>query len=115
LVWLYQGLWCKLLSRSPQHQKIVRTVPFLNAAQARRALVVLGFLECVLAGWVLSGFRGREAALMQTLLLGCMNTAGLLWARSLIPDPVGMLLQNFVFLLLAWVAAGQIGSYAAAI
>lgn len=37
-----------------------------------------------------------------------MNTAGLFWARSLIADPVGMLLQNFVFLLLFWVAAGQL-------
>lgn len=28
LVWLYQGLWCKLLSRAALHQKIVRTVQF---------------------------------------------------------------------------------------
>ncbi len=114
LVWFYQGLWCKLLGRSPQHQKIVATVPFLCSLQAYRAMMVLGSLECVLAAWVLSGFRAPEAALAQTLLLASMNAAGLLWARNLITDPVGMLLQNFVFLLLAWVAAGQLGSYAAA-
>jgi hypothetical protein len=112
LVWLYQGLWCKLLNRAPNHQKIVATVPFLSGSQAREALIALGSLECVLAAWVLSGFRMQEAALTQTLLLGFMNTAGLLWARSHIPDPVGMLLHNVVFLLLAWVAAGQLGSYA---
>ena len=50
---------------------------------------------------------------MQTLLLVSMNAAGLLWARRLISEPAGMLLQNFVFLMLAWVAAGQLGSYAA--
>jgi len=57
----------------------------------------------------LSGFRAREAALIEALVLGCMNAAGLLWARNLIPDPVAMLLQNFAFVVLAWIA----GSYAA--
>lgn len=109
MVWLYQGLWCKLLNRAPGHQKIVATAPFLNSSQARHALVALGCLECVLAAWVLSGFRTHEAALIETLLLGFMNTAGLVWARRLIPDPMGMLLQNAVFLLLAWTAAGEIG------
>ncbi len=108
LVWLYQGLWCKLLDRAPQHRKIVGAVPFLDSSQARQALFVLGSLECVLAVWVLSGFRAHEAALVQTLLLASMNIAGIFWARSLIADPVGMLLQNFVFLLLVWFGRGQL-------
>lgn len=108
LVWLHQGLWCKLLGRAPHHQKIVGSVPFLSESQARRTLFLLGSLECVVAAWVLSGFRAREAALMQTLLLGSMNAAGIVWARTLIPDRVGMLLQNFVFLTLAWVTAGEL-------
>jgi hypothetical protein len=111
-VWTYQGLWLKLLGRAPRHQGIVGTVPFLNSRQARCAVMLLGSIECILAAWVLSGFRGREAVLIETLLLGSMNAAGLWWARKLIPDPVNMVLQNFVFLLLAWVAAGN-GSYAA--
>jgi hypothetical protein len=114
LVWLYQGLWCKLLSHEPRHRNIIGTVPFLDGAQARQALAVLGGLECVLALWVLSGFRAHEAALIQTLLLVSMNVAGVSWARNLIPDPMGMLLQNFAFLVLAWVAAGQLGLHATA-
>jgi hypothetical protein len=112
LVWFYQGFWCKLLGRAPHHRKIVGTAPFLNSSGARQAVMVLGVAECVLAAWVLSGIRAHEAALMQTLLLVSMNTAGLLWARRLISDPAGMLLQNFVFLVLAWVAAGEPGFYA---
>jgi hypothetical protein len=114
LVWIYQGFWCKLVGHAPHHQKILETAPFLNCSRARQALVGLGCFECVLAAWVLSGIRPREAAVMQTVLLVSMNTAGLLWARSLISDTMGMLLQNFVFLLLAWVAAGELGSYAGA-
>ena len=112
LVWIYQGVWCKLLGHAPLHQKIVGTVPFLNSSRTRQVLVALGFYECVLGAWVLSGIRAHEAALLQTLLLVSMNAAGLFWARRLISEPVGMLLQNLVFLVLAWVAAGEIGFYA---
>jgi uncharacterized membrane protein YphA (DoxX/SURF4 family) len=106
-VWIYQGLWCKLLGRMPHHQEIVGTVPLLTPARAHRALVALGLLECVIGSWVLSGFWPSEAALLQTALLVAMNAGGLLWASRAIPDPVGMLLQNFAFLLLAWIAAGS--------
>ncbi len=113
-VWLYQGLWCKLLGRTPHHQEIIGMVPFLNASLAHWALVALGSVECVLAVWVVSGIRAREAALVQIFLLVSMNAAGLFWAYRAIPDPVGMLFQNFVFLSLAWVAAGELRPHAAA-
>jgi hypothetical protein len=113
-VWIYQGLWCKLLGHAPHHRNIVETTPFLNSCRARRFLLALGAFECVLAGWAFSGIRAREAAAAQTVLLVSMNTVALLRARNLIPDPVGMLLQNSVFLILAWIAAGQLDCYAAA-
>ena len=111
-VWLYQGLWCKLLGRAPHHREIVERTSLVNAGRARHVLAALGVFECVLAGWVLSGIRPREAALAQTVLLAGMNAVALVRARSLIPDPIGMMLQNWVFLLAAWVAAGQVGGHA---
>jgi uncharacterized membrane protein YphA (DoxX/SURF4 family) len=106
-VWIYQGLWCKLVGRMPHHLKIVGTVPFFNKSRAHRALVALGLLECVIALSVLFGIWAPEAALLQTFLLAAMNAAGLVWASRAIPDPVGMLLQNFAFLVLAWIVAGS--------
>jgi uncharacterized membrane protein YphA (DoxX/SURF4 family) len=112
LVWLYQGLWCKILGRMPRHEAVIGAAPFLNGARGHAALMALGFFECVLAVWVLSGGKPRAAALVETALLAGMNAGGILWARRIIPDPAGMLLQNFAFLVLAWVAAGEAGSYA---
>jgi hypothetical protein len=106
LVWLYQGLWCKLLVREPRHQAIIRTVPYLEGAQARAALFILGAAEACLGAWVASGWRAPQAALVQTGLVLLMNGGGIIWARRIIPDPTGMLVQNFVFLTLVWVAAG---------
>jgi uncharacterized membrane protein YphA (DoxX/SURF4 family) len=100
-VWLHQGLWCKLLMRAPHHAEIVSRVPFA-AARANTFLRMLGAGECVIAVWVLSGLWTWQAAVAQTALLLGMNAGGLVWARRMIPDPAGMVLQNIVLLLLAW-------------
>jgi DoxX-like protein len=105
LVWLYQGLWCKVLGRAPGHVAVISAVPFIGPAGSRYALIALGLFECGIAAWVWSGRRMREAAMVQTVLLAAMNAGGLIWAWHLIPDPVGMILQNFAFLMLIWVAA----------
>ena len=105
MVWLYQGLWCKALGGVPRQGTVISTVPFLGVGQVHVALTTLGLVECGLAVWVLSGQRMRQAAIVQTALLAAMNSGGLIWARHLIPDPVGMIVQNFAFLVLAWIAS----------
>jgi uncharacterized membrane protein YphA (DoxX/SURF4 family) len=105
LVWVYQGLWCKVLGGIPRHLDVISAVPFIGPAAGHITLIALGLLESGIAVWVLWGRWMRYAAVVQTLLLAAMNTGGLIWAARLIPDPVGMILQNFTFLLLIWVAA----------
>ncbi|MGB6191282.1 MAG: DoxX-like family protein [Terracidiphilus sp.] len=104
LVWLYQGFWCKVLGGVPRHEAIVAAVPFIGSAAAGSALIALGLLESGIGLWVLSGCWMRQAAIVQTALLAAMNAGGLIWAAHLIPDPAGMVLQNFTFLLLIWIA-----------
>ena len=104
LVWLYQGLWCKVLGGNPSHAAVISAVPFIGPAGSRAALIALGLVECGIAAWVLSGQRMQQAAIVQTMLLVAMNAGGLIWAWRLIPDPAGMILQNFAFLMLIWVA-----------
>jgi uncharacterized membrane protein YphA (DoxX/SURF4 family) len=86
LVWLYEGLWCKLLGGMPRHAEVIAATPFIGPAAARAALITLGLAECGIAVWVLSGQRIRQAALVQTVLLVAMNAGGTIWARRLIPD-----------------------------
>jgi hypothetical protein len=105
LVWLYQGLWCKVLGWTPQQKALVADVPFIGPVAARTVLIALGLVECSIAAWVLSGKRMRDAALAQTALLIAMNAGGIIWAWRLIPDVGSMLVQNFAFLVLIWIAA----------
>ena len=105
LVWLYEGLWCKLLGGVPRQAEVIAAAPFIGPATAGAALITLGLAECGIAAWVLSGWRMRPAALVQTVLLIAMNAGGTIWARRLIPDPGGMIVKNLAFLVLIWIAA----------
>jgi DoxX-like family len=107
LLWLYEGLWCKVLGRRPNQERIVEAVPFLGPALAPSILRALGLVECALAIWVLSGWEPVWAAAAQTALLVGMNANGLLFARHLIHDPGEMVVKNAVFVVLIWVAAAQ--------
>jgi DoxX-like family len=109
LVWLYEGLWCKLLGGSRHELDVVQATPLFTPELAAAFLRALGVFECALAVWVLSGWQPLWAAGVQTVLLVSLNTAGISWSRHLIPDPPGMLVKNFAFLVLVWVAAGRAG------
>lgn len=104
-VWLYEGLWCKLLGREANQLRVVQAVPRFRMRSGALFLRGLGVVEVALAAWVLSGITPFACAMAQTSLLVALNAGGLLWARRLIHDPGGMVVKNFAFLVLAWVSA----------
>jgi hypothetical protein len=104
-VWMYEGLWCKLLGRERNQLSVVEAVPRWGPRVGALFLKLLGGVEVALALWVLSGIWPFWCALAQTALLVTLNTNGIIWARHLIHDPPGMLVKNFAFLVLAWVSA----------
>jgi len=108
-VWLYEGLWCKVLGREPNQVRVVEAVPKLGPLVGRPFLLALGAVETAVAVWVISGAMPGACAIAQTALLVALNANGLLWARHLIHDPGGMVVKNASFLVLAWVAAAMSG------
>ena len=104
-VWLYEGLWCKLLGGDPRQLMIVEAVPRYGPRVGALFLKALGVVEVALAVWALSGVAAVPAAVMQTALLVTLNANGILWSRHLIQDPGGMVVKNVAFLVLVWVAA----------
>jgi len=103
-VWLYEGLWCKLLNRMPSQADVVAAVPLLGHRFGAAFLKLLGALEVVIALWVLSGLAPAVCAITQAALLLTLNLNGILWARHKIHDPAGMVLKNAAFLMLVWIA-----------
>lgn len=106
-VWLYEGLWCKILGRVQSQVEVVTAVPLLGPRFGTPFLKGLGLVEVALAVWVLTGIAPGMCAIVQTALLVALNANGLVWARRIIHEPVGMVVKNFAFLVLVW-ACGAI-------
>lgn len=106
-VWLYHGLWCKLLDRCAEQLDVVASVPGLRGTRARAVLLSIGAVETVLAAWVASGRRPRAAAAVGTAMVVGMNAGGLTFGRRRIPAPRMLVAENLVFLGLSWLAAEQ--------
>jgi len=104
-VWLYEGLWCKLLRGEPREFEVVKAVPRYGERFGAPFLLTLGAVEVSIGVWVLSGWLPLWCAVAQTVLLVSLNANGLMWSRHLIHDPKGMIVKNFAFLILAWVSA----------
>ncbi len=105
-VWVYEGLWCKLLHGQPHELEVVTAVPYFGPRVGAHFLKMLGLIEVGLGIWTLSTLAPVQCAIVQTLLLVALNGGGLLWAHRIIHDPAGMVVKNFAFLVLVWVTAG---------
>jgi hypothetical protein len=86
LVWLANGLFCKVLNLVPRHEQIVSKI--LNIADARLFTILIGISEIVMSVWILSGIKPRWNALTQIFIIGLMNALEfilvpnlLLWGR----------------------------------
>jgi hypothetical protein len=98
IVWIANGLFCKVLNLVPRHQEIVARI--LGNGQAALLTRVIGFSEIAMALWILSGFQTRLNAITQVTIIAVMNMLEfflvpdlLLWGRF-------NLLFAFLFILL---------------
>ncbi|HCU24442.1 MAG TPA: hypothetical protein DF383_05430 [Deltaproteobacteria bacterium] len=82
LVWLVNGLFCKLLNLLPRHEMIVARI--LGDSHAVLITRIIGLLEILMALWVLSGIKARYCALIQILIVAAMNVLELLLAPDLL-------------------------------
>jgi len=87
LVWLVNGLLCKVLGLVPRHAAIVARI--LGLAHAGALTRLIGLAEIGMAIWVLSGVRRRWCVLAQMGLVAVMNMLEyclapdlLLWGRA---------------------------------
>lgn len=71
MVWIVNGLWFKILDGEPRHRRIVGRI--LGTEHAGVLTVLIGVGELVIAAWILSGWRSRESAWAQIVLVMTMN------------------------------------------
>lgn len=88
LVWLYNGLWLKVLAVDPHHAQIVASTLGHPAW-----LTTIGAGESLLAIGILSGWASRLVNGFQLALLIAMNAVGILFSGE-IEKPLGLVISN---------------------
>lgn len=86
LVWLVNGLYCKVLNFVPRHQDIIAKI--LEESYSRTLTLSIGISEIIMSFWVFSRYLYKLNAITQILLILCMNLLEqilapelLLWGR----------------------------------
>lgn len=100
LVWLVNGLVCKVLGLVPRHEQIVSRI--LGNDHAPVLTVTIGLSEIVMAIWILSGFKRRTCAIVQMVVIGSMNILEFMLARDLLLWGGYNSLFAFLFILLIY-------------
>ena len=99
-VWIFHGLYSKILDGIPRHRAIVGRI--IGEEWAIVGTTTIGGMEVMLGIWALSRWRRRDCAWVQTLAIIAMNSVEIVRARDLLISATGMLLLNAAFLLLVW-------------
>ena len=81
-VWITNGLFCKVLNLVPRHQEIVGRI--LGYDHAKILTVLIGISEIAMAVWILSGVYSKLNALVQILIVACMNALEFILAPDLL-------------------------------
>lgn len=102
-VWVFHGLYSKLLDGIPRHRLIVAQV--LGEDLAKMATYAVGTCEVLLGLWVYSHRFPRACAAVQTLAIVTMNALEIARARELLISAPGMVALNAAFLGLGWYSA----------
>ncbi len=71
LVWLVNGLYCKVLNQVPRHQKIVTRI--LGEDYGPLFTVAIGVAEIAMCVWILSRIKPKLNAITQILIISTMN------------------------------------------
>lgn len=93
-IWIVNGLFCKVFSLVPRHEKIVANI--LGAAHSGLITKAIGVAEIFMAIWILSRFKTRLNAIVQIALIAAMNMLEFV----LVPDLLLWGRMNAVFALI---------------
>jgi hypothetical protein len=94
VVWLMNGLYCKVLDFVPRHRQIVGVI--LGQEHEKLFTLMIGIGEIMIAIWILSRIKPRLCAIFQIILIGTMNVTEFI----LVPDLLLFGRLNLVFAIL---------------
>jgi hypothetical protein len=94
IVWIANGLFCKVLNLVPRHEQIVARI--LSDDYSRALTMLIGLSEIIMAVWILTAYKTKLNAITQIIVVAIMNTLEFI----LVPDLLlwGKLNSLFAFI-----------------
>jgi hypothetical protein len=105
LVWLLNGLICKVLEIVPRHQMIVARI--LDTNNAWLFTKMIGIAEILMVAWIISGVKKRFCAIFQMTIIAVMNILEFLLAPDLLL--FGKLNAVFALLFIFFIGLSEFG------
>ncbi|RKT01992.1 DoxX-like family protein [Chryseobacterium defluvii] len=100
LVWLINGLFCKVLNLVPRHEQIVARI--LGNDYSRAFTLFIGLSEVVMAIWIILGIQTKVNAIMQIIIIAAMNVLEFVLVPDLLLWGKFNSLFAFLFILLIY-------------
>lgn len=100
IVWLVNGLLCKVLNLVPRHEEIVARI--LGDRTSRVFTVLIGFSEVVMAIWVFTRFKSKLNAITQIVVVAIMNILEFILVPDLLLWGKFNILFSFLFIWLIY-------------
>lgn len=100
LVWIINGLFCKVLDLVPRHQEIVSRI--LQVDHPRLLTVLIGLAEIGMAIWIVSNRYTRLNAIIQIVIIAIMNLLEFFLAADLLLWGKANAAFAFLFILLIY-------------
>jgi hypothetical protein len=82
LIWIMNGLYCKILDYVPRHKQIISEI--LNKTYSREITILIGISELFMAFWILSRYQSKINAYTQILIIITMNIIEFLYVPDLL-------------------------------
>ncbi len=100
-VWLFNGIWCKILDGVPRHREIVaRTLGEEHSLLLTR---LIGCGEVMMAAWILSGIRWKWSCAAQIAAVVAMNvTEFIMVPDMLLFGRINSLIALAYIMVVAW-------------
>ncbi|CAN5494404.1 hypothetical protein BH11CYA1_BH11CYA1_13030 [soil metagenome] len=105
LVWLYNGLWLKVIALDAHHLEIVRSVSNSSGVDPVILLRSIGSAETLLGVGILSGLFYRFVSFFQIFIILLMNLIGSIGGGGAIAHPFGLIISNLPTIMCALVVA----------
>jgi hypothetical protein len=107
MVWLANGLLCKLIGLVPRHELIVARI--LGPEHSFIITKIIGVSEILMALWILSQKMKNANAFTQIIVIATMNTLEFLLAPDLLLWGKANALFAAMFILLIWYNQFKLG------